>query len=653
MTDLPSITIPAVRELALLPQWVAWQYEERDGKKTKIPYTATTQRASSTDPATWATFDEVCEAAGRYRRNGVGFVFSPDDKYVGIDLDACIGPETGLMESWAEEIVAQFDSYTEYSPSGWGVKIWAKGELPSLSRHKTNVHPELPLWSHGKSRAIEVYDRSRYYTVTGKPWPDTRRHIVARQEEIDSLLESAFVRIAPSSTSQPSNLPKPAISLSDEELLNAARASRNGVKFSELYDYGEFTSGQESEADSALVYMLAFMTKDPAQIDRLFRNSKLMRAKWDAKRGDSTWGANEIANAIATVKETYTPPGRKVKASLAWGKIRPEVAPPEEDEEDDEAEPAKPKRFKVKTRAEFMLSADPQWLVDGILPFPGQTLLYGPSGLGKSFVGLDLACSVATGLQWLGHDVVQGDVLYIAGEGQAGFKKRLASWESARNVQAEQLYWLTDAPQFMEASEVEAVLEALAIAGANPALIIIDTLARTLVGGDENSAQDVGKYLASMEALKAMAGANIMVIHHSGHAVSERPRGSSSIMGAADTLIGLTGDKASMRLVLTCEKQKDGPEFSQIGLRLTLHSDSLVVESDQEVVDPRGLSATAKDLLEALSTCGEEGLSTNVWESLCTGITRRSFYRAKGDLAQMGLIRNSGSQTKPFWEAVK
>ncbi len=139
-------------ELRSRPQWVAWKLEERDGKFTKVPHIAGgVGKASSTDSSTWRTFEEAVQALNTGRRDGVGFVFSSGDPYAGIDLDKCRDPETGDLEEWAAEIVADLGGYTEVSPSGTGVHIIVRGKAPNKKRGK-----------------VEAYSSERYFTMTGE-----------------------------------------------------------------------------------------------------------------------------------------------------------------------------------------------------------------------------------------------------------------------------------------------------------------------------------------------------------------------------------------------------------------------------------------------------------------------------------------------------
>ncbi len=135
-----------------LRQWLCWRTEEREGKPTKVPYSSLTGRmASSTNPETWANYEDAVRACKEHGYGGIGFVFTPEDDLCGVDLDGCLNPETGEIESWAQEIIEELDSYTEISPSGTGVHILARAKLPEGRNRKGR---------------FEAYDRDRYFTVT-------------------------------------------------------------------------------------------------------------------------------------------------------------------------------------------------------------------------------------------------------------------------------------------------------------------------------------------------------------------------------------------------------------------------------------------------------------------------------------------------------
>jgi primase-polymerase (primpol)-like protein len=155
---LPVLADGIPTELRERSQWVNWRYAERDGRWTKLPIIAGTDRhASSTDARTWRSFADVVTAYRCGRFDGIGFVFAADDPYCGIDLDNCRDPVTAVTAAWAADVIAKLDSYAEISPSGRGVKIITRATLPGSGRRRQ--------WHDGE---VEMYDRARYFALTGR-----------------------------------------------------------------------------------------------------------------------------------------------------------------------------------------------------------------------------------------------------------------------------------------------------------------------------------------------------------------------------------------------------------------------------------------------------------------------------------------------------
>lgn len=252
-----------------LSQWVCWRSEERAGKPTKVPYSpGSGRRARSSDPATWGALTEAREAAAREGYDGIGFVFTARDPFCGVDLDSCVDPETGEVEEWAAEIVAELDSYTEFSPSGRGLHVILQAELP----------PGRPGNRTGK---VELYDRDRFFTVTGRRRPDAPRRIENRQEQLSALHASLF----PLSEQAGDPVLEPAASengLGDEEIIRRAMDSGGGQKFAALWMGDRSGYASDSEADLALCSLLAFWVgPDERRIASFFARSGLMRGKWN------------------------------------------------------------------------------------------------------------------------------------------------------------------------------------------------------------------------------------------------------------------------------------------------------------------------------------------------------------------------------------
>lgn len=188
-----SITLDNIpTDLRSLPQWLVWQKVTRDGSTTKVPFQCSGQLADSTDPATWTTFGQVIEAEGF---DGIGCVFAPDNGMVGIDLDDSV--EDGQLKPWARGIVDRFNTYTEISPSGTGVKLWCYGKYPG---DNTGGRRKF------RDGYVEMYHRARYFAVTGQRLPDVSPQIEKRQDQINGLYALVFAAKAvsrPSAAFQP------------------------------------------------------------------------------------------------------------------------------------------------------------------------------------------------------------------------------------------------------------------------------------------------------------------------------------------------------------------------------------------------------------------------------------------------------------------
>ena len=284
--------------LRALPQWVLWRQETREGKPTKVPYRANGDgRASTTNPDTWATFDQADAALAQGNWDGLGFVFTEDDPFCGVDIDKAM--TGGSLHPAAVELIKQLDSYTEWSPSGNGVHVIARGCVPADGPKKVDAP-----WG---TNAIERYSTGRFFTMTGRHYMHSPLEVNSAQRAVDSIAPENGGRATP-----PVVLEGPQNGLQDDEILALARGARNGGKFTALYDQGDTSEygGDDSAADQALCNLLAFWTgRDPEQMDRLLRASKLMRPKWDrnAKQGE-TYGQGTIRKAVEDCDEVYQRP---------------------------------------------------------------------------------------------------------------------------------------------------------------------------------------------------------------------------------------------------------------------------------------------------------------------------------------------------------
>lgn len=204
-----------------------------------------------------------------------------------------------------------------------------------------------------------------------------------------------------------------------------------------------------------------------------------------------------------------------------------------------------------------------EWLVYGHLLPDTIVLFVGASAVGKSLTALDIGACVALGMPWHNYRVKQGPVIYIAGEGHFGIRRRLKAWGIHNDTD------LSHAPfavsdtgaNFADSGSVQAVIDAIdefSEEHGEPVLIIIDTLNRNFVG-DENSAQEMGVYIHSADELRTRYNCTVITVHHTGHKEPNRARGSSALFGAADCEF-VVKKQAEHELTLECSKMKDGPK---------------------------------------------------------------------------------------------
>jgi hypothetical protein len=295
-------------ELAYIPEemqrarrWVGWRYEQRPDpetgelKWTKVPYQVAhpKYKASSTNPKTWGTFAQAEAAYAHGELDGIGFALG--DGWAGVDLDHCCDPESGSIHEWALREIRAIGSYSERSPSGEGVHILLYGNVLG-GRHGR------------RSGGIEAYSAKRFFTVSGHHLPQTPPTVEKRQEALDDFCRRHFPQESKKRSDRQRERPHEPLGMDDEALIAKAVSANDGGKFARLWEGDTSGYKSHSEAVAALLLKLAFWTREDApRMDRLFRRAGLMCAKWEEKRGDSTWGECEIDHAIDFNTQVHEP----------------------------------------------------------------------------------------------------------------------------------------------------------------------------------------------------------------------------------------------------------------------------------------------------------------------------------------------------------
>lgn len=293
----------------------------------------------------------------------------------------------------------------------------------------------------------------------------------------------------------------------------------------------------------------------------------------------------------------------------------------------------------------------PPWLINGVLSKGAFGAMYGEPGVGKTFLALDWSLSIGLGLPWQGLETAQGLVVYIAAEGGFSISTRVRAWKAVNEIKGSaNVYFLPEAVLLRDFKNRASLMMALMRLSPLPDLIVIDTLARTLVGADENSAKEVGEYIAAVDLIRKETRAAVLLVHHIGKNSIRGERGSSALRGAADTMMSLTLSKQPSAFTLECTKQKDAREFDKINLGLKTvdlgggESSCVIVAGDAHV-DKGELSAPQRMALNTLSQFGTKGATSGEWLE-ATKRSQSTFYRALRELESGGFVQRPALKKK-------
>jgi hypothetical protein len=292
----------------------------------------------------------------------------------------------------------------------------------------------------------------------------------------------------------------------------------------------------------------------------------------------------------------------------------------------------------------------PEPLIDNVLDQGTVALLYGHWGTYKSFVALDWAASVATGRAWQGRDVQRRRALYVAAEGAFGLSARVNAWESGWGtlIGDQDLVILPEPVNLTAPAEVNGLIELIEWAGYG--FVVLDTLARCMVGGEENSARDCGVVIDVLTRLRAATPGGkgcVTGVHHTGKD-AKTFRGSSAFEAGADTVYSCTVEDGTV--TLNREKRKDGPPDDTHKLRLQLIGDSGVMAAHHIAVD-RGERANLLLMLFVthFALTGASSADLKAVALDVGGMSRATYFRARDALLQSGDLISVGTYHRPFY----
>ena len=504
-------------------RWVAWRNELRGVKMTKVPYAPNGKKAKADNPATWGTRAEAEARAAKLvngQGGGIGIELGDlggDTYLAGIDLDSCFG-EDGTLATWAEAIIDAVRSYAEVSPSGGGLKLFFYVETHDVRPFLDSIAVPVDQWGcrrgvpgedardHGP--AVEVYFAGRYFTITEQRW-------AAAPDKLTLLDRTALERLA--------QLIPPARSGTADTCKGGADNSRSAIAFRK----GAALRG----AGKTFEEMCAALRADPETAD------------WVREKGATNAG-RELHRIWDRAVDRQQ---RNTKANSGTLGAH---------------------RFNLVRFKDIQLGAA-VYLVSGLIPREGLVVIWGPPKCGKSFWTFDLVMHIALGWTYRGRRVTQGTVVYAACEGERGLVARAIAFRQAKRVDEDNPPFFLLTTRLDLVADVEALISEISaqLGAEDCSVIVIDTLNRSLAGSESKDA-DMSAYVRATDRLREAFSCAVLVIHHCG-INGDRPRGHTSLTGAADAQIAVKRD-AGDEITTIVEYMKDGPQGEETASRLTV-----------------------------------------------------------------------------------
>lgn len=309
-------------------------------------------------------------------------------------------------------------------------------------------------------------------------------------------------------------------------------------------------------------------------------------------------------------------------------------------------------------RARDLALAPPAYLIEGVLPRNSLATIVAKEASYKSFVAIGMAAAVLTGRAWAGRVVEAGPVLYLAAEGEGGVRRRLRALELASGDDLGHLWVLPAAVNFLSGDDLDRLADEVAALDAPPALIVVDTLARNM-HGNENAAEDMGRFVAACDRLRTLTGACVLIIHHENKLGGYR--GSTAFAAAMDTMI--EARREGTAVTLTCKKQKEDGEFAPIHLAARVvdlgiadrhgrpvtsivlqPTDAAFVEQQRQAASgERALSEKERKLLAIIADAPGGQLTYSEWHH-ASGLAQSTFDYTRKRLIDRGLVCALGNR---------
>lgn len=534
----------ALRELK---GWLVWRWVQKPGrpKPSKMPYyvkggVRQGGMGSAQDRANMVTFEEAREFAQRHDFAGVGLALMPEFGVTALDFDNCV--KDGVVDPLVESLTA--GTYTEYSPSGNGIRAFVTG---TLEDHKDSDPKDLSNGAFG----FETFTGKGFVTFTGNMTELTEitgceNTLAPVNAALEEFCGKRFARVARIQKEYEGD-GKPALGMSEEQLENLLAKLPEDLSYQKWVDVG-MAVHHETLGEGFAIWD-EWSAKSPK-----YTSTEYSMERW------VSFGRNNSAE--------YQTMGSVLKYCREQG-IETEFSSASAEDFDIVMEDPKGK-YNIRSQAEFTSSFRKiPWLVKNFLPKATLGVIYGESGSGKSFLAYDLCAAISRGLDtWCGKRVSPGRVLIVVAEGAQGFRQRIDAYCHQQGVRPGdfEVDYISDfIPNLTMPNLVTDLIKE--INERQPYdLIVMDTFAQVMAGADENSGKDVGSALAECKRINTQTGAMVLLVHHSGKDAGKGARGWSGLRAAADVELEITRKDNDRAIKVT--KLKDGQDGAQMGFKL-------------------------------------------------------------------------------------
>lgn len=556
--------VMAPSALRTLPGWLMWRYEAGGGPKPiKVPYYAdggrrSGQQGSPADRAKLTSFAAATAAAAKRGMDGVGLALLPDWDITALDFDHCVGPD-GSLPPEVEDIV-NF-TYAEYSPSGAGVRAFVRGNLGNHKSHK-----------RGDGYGFETFATNGYVTFTGNILPSVE--ILGYEDTISDVTPEVIALCnarfgASTGTVAKSDDPfdnfQPKLNLSFEDMEQMLAALDPDMDRDDWVRVG-MALHHECEGDDTGFELWDDWSSGGSK----YPGTEALRHQWHSfERPREGARTVTMASVVRMAKMAGADISRPFDAATV-DELKAVVAANEPYNGGTVAHtPASyTGKFPVFSAGELTRRAPTDWLIKGVIPKADLVVMYGASGSGKTFVGLDMMAAIARGVAWRGMRVRKCRVMVIAAEGSGNVGKRIEAYCRQHEINADDLDIgvMTAAPNFLLKPDISEVVASITAAGGFD-VVLVDTFAQVTPGANENAGEHMGLALAHARAICEATGATVVLVHHAGKDASKGARGWSGIRAAADAELEIVRHENGQREIRVT-KMKDGQDDLSWGFTL-------------------------------------------------------------------------------------